>query len=155
MGMAQVMRYCQPDGSCGMNSKPNCKGIETNIYSSVKYEDNLFKYESLRNVIILKYYLFQDVRTIFITVGVSRTHVMILLLILQTRLFSCGSRTFARKLVEFVKQVRRKSYLRYWTNIYFFCNGIDYVKFITNINFIQVPHHSHQQAQRRNLQVME
>ena len=109
MGMAQVMRYCQPDGSCGMNSKPNCKGIETNIYSSFKYEDyNLFKYKSLCNVIFVKYYLLQDVRTIFITVGVSWTHVMILLLILPTRLFSCGSQAFARKHVEFVKQVRRK-----------------------------------------------
>ena len=26
MGMLHVMRFCQPDGSCGMNSAPNCKG---------------------------------------------------------------------------------------------------------------------------------
>ena len=77
----------------------------------------IFKYESLSNVIIVKYYLLQDVRTIFITAGVSRTRVMILLLILPTRPFSCGSRAFARKHVEFVKQVGRKSYLRHWTNI--------------------------------------
>ena len=81
-------------------------------------KNNLFKYESLSNVIIAKYYLLQDVRTIFITAGVSRTRVMILLLILPTRLFSCGSRAFARKHVEFVKQVGRKGYLMHWTNIY-------------------------------------
>ena len=80
---------------------------------------NMKNYESLQNVIIVKYYLLQDVRTIFITAGVSRTHVMILLLILPTKLFSCGSLVFARKHVEFVKQVHRKSYLSHCTNIFY------------------------------------
>ena len=35
VGLLQVMRYCQPDGSCEMNMNPNCEGMYTGYFLGV------------------------------------------------------------------------------------------------------------------------